>query len=725
MRLTALLVTLCAARAQCAPVGRAGKRQNTWYVPVANAVENVLSKAAGLVHLTTPPFVYHADMEGSKLELIDDLWSSAWVEGIYDRFTAVNPALTYLLEEQRVDDADAGDNRWRQLQGQSRWEAVFMELFRARSQKWVPASTAAISTMMLYYRVPNPIWDTLRYFGRGVMSRTWTEGLCDLAVSRDPGPAYKVVEGITAAVFDNLNMNVDYSAFMTGGEAGHKIEMTNWATVFLPASAMPAGFQGIDALLGAGGIFKPLLNMDDFLDSFSMHAPDIVQAQRVRWARYLEWASVGCIWDTDQFNSPYPPTKFHWHDPIFDRLQASYDDVNFEIKHMRSSNYHKYSDCLMLGGDGLSYMRVIHRMSQDRRQFLETTPVVIPRLGENPHGLFHIMHGDWRIWAPLLMRFAALVGNRQVRADPTVALFNQHQHFLRIVIQACAEYVEEISRTGTDYHLSAAFLRAFERNLSFGEHRCSFAHLCPPRIPIVSPRILTATIVCMSPPAAYIVFFLYMFGFKFLEYRHAVRHNESHALDRLWRENLVSARTALANKTNYRQMSIILVYWGLALLEPLQTFYHNTRTIRWIHSHVGWDMPIEKLNMWIKESVITNISKMQICTFIWRLNFMQHVWRAVMALVRRGRKRETATPRDVQVDVDKIKEFLREHIGTTFAQATQPSDIDVLGIDMADWGGLRNPRGQAPFNQIRRSQNGYREFVEAQVTKLCRWQHWS
>ena len=146
---------------------------------------------------------------------------------------------------------------------------------------------------------------------------------------------------------------------------------------------------------------------------------------------------------------------------------------------------------------------MLQRISQDPRKYLETKPIVIPRMGENPHGLFHIMHGDWRIWSPLLMRFAEIVDNKQVKADPTVADFNTCQHFLRIVIQACAEFVAEISKSGTDYHIVQAFTRRdAEKNLSF----------------------------------AYIVFFLYCFGFKFLEYRHAVRHNESHSLDRLWRE---------------------------------------------------------------------------------------------------------------------------------------------------------------------------------------------
>ena len=671
-----------------ATLGRPAKRRNSWYSPVATAAENLLSRAGELLHLTTPPLTFHMDNVGAKANLIDALWGSSWTEGISSRFSDANPALRFLLEQQTTDGEES--HRFHGLQGQSRWEATMSTLLRSRSQKLVPIETAALSIMWLYYRVPQPVWDTVSYFGRYVMSRDWTENVCDLALERDPGPAYPVVEGITAAVFDNLMMNVGYSSYMSGGQAGRKIEMTNWATMFMPAAAMPAGFQGIDALLGAGGIFRPLLDMEEFIDGFSMFAPDIVRNQRARWSKYLEWAAVGCIWDSEPFDSPFPPTKFYYHDPIFDRLQSSYEDVNFEMDVMRRSRFHGLSLALMLGGDGLSFMRLIHRLSQDPRKYLDTAPVIIPRMGENPHGLYHFMHGDWRIWSPLLLRLALVVNNRQVKADPTIVDFNKHQHFLRVVTQALAEYVVEIARTGTDYHACTQFLADSERNLSF----------------------------------AYVVYFLFMFGFKYLDYRQAVRRNESRHLDMLWRENLASTRTSKANKTNYRQMSVILVYWGVALVEPLQTFYHNTRTIRWIHSHVGWDMPIEKLNMWIKESVVSNVSEWQICKFITRLNFMQHVMRTLLSLVRFGRKRDTAVPKDVTDDVKLIKEFLRQNLGTTYATVTQPSDVNLLSVDMSDWGGLRRPRECAPFQQMRAAQGGYRAYVQRQLTKLCPWQHW-
>ena len=651
---------------------------------------DMLVSLAELLHIRTPPFVYNSDSVGSRQELIDALWAGNWVDSVAGRFSVANPALQLLLEKQMVDDADTS-SRFGALQGQSRWEAVLSALFRARSQRMIPIETAALSIMWLYYRVPKPVWQAVSYFGKSVMSRSWVESLCDDAIERDPGPSYPVAEGLTAAVFDNLMMNVDYSSFATSDSGGRKIEMTNWATVFLPAATMPSTFTGMANLLGAGGIFRGDIDLEDFIDGFSQLAPDIVSNKKFRWKHYLDLAANGNMWEAAHFVSPYPPTKFHFHNPIFDRLQSSYEDVNFEVDLMRGSVFHKFSEGLMLGGDGLSYMRLIHRLAQDPRRYLETMPIVVPRMGENPHGLYHFMHGDWRIWAPLLMRLAAVVGNRQVKSDPTIVDFNSHEHFLRIVSQACAEYVVEIARTGTSYDTMQPFLADAERNLSFG----------------------------------YIVFFLHLFAFKYLEYKNAVRRNASKHLDMLWRENLCSTRTAKANKTNYRQMSVILVYWGTVLVLPLQEFYHNTRTIRWIHSHVGWDMPIEKLNMWIKESVVSNISEFQIIKFIARLNFMQHVVRAIKSLVYGRRARDAATQKDISADKALIiKEFLRACIGTTYATATQPSDANLLGVDMSDWGGLRRPRACAPFNQVRGAQQGYRAYVRRQIAKLCPWHHW-
>ena len=122
-------------------------------------------------------------------------------------------------------------------------------------------------------------------------------------------------------------------------------------------------------------------------------------------------------------------------------------------------------------------------------------------------------------------------------------------------------------------------------------------------------------------------------------------------------------------------------------------------------------MPIEKLNMWIKQSVVSNISEWQIIQFIRRLNFVQFVVRSIKSLVYRRRARDSATPKDVAADVALIKEFLRTHIGTTYATATQPSDANLLSVDMSDWGGLRRPRRRVHVRPLTRSVGRRRALV--------------
>ena len=83
---------------------------------------------------------------------------------------------------------------------------------------------------------------------------------------------------------------------------------------------------------------------------------------------------------------------------------------------------------------------------------------------------------------------------------------------------------------------------------------------------------------------------------------------------------------------------------------------------------------------------------------------MQHVCNAIKRLVWWRRKEDEATLKNIDTDVQLIKEFLRMHIGTTYAAATQQSNANQLSVDMSDWGGLRNARASAPYQQIRNSQ---------------------
>ena len=659
----------------------------------------------GLLRLVRPPFVYHMDSPTERKALIDKLWSGQYEDSI-GRFTASNGDLINLFGQQVEVEAGAADElpigrprRPDRLQSSwPRFEGVLLALFRARSQKMVALETAALSVRFLHYRVSRNVWDTVAFFSRLVMHRQWTEQLCDDALKRDPGAPYEVTKALTAACFDNYTIKVGYGSFATVDRKGERFDMTNWGSVSVPASAVPANLS-LQAMLH-GGIFRDDISLTAFARSFSVIAPDIVANQQKRWRHYMQRAKDGKLDEKPNFASPYPPTHFVWHDPIKDRLQSSYEDVNFEVDWIRAHAMHKDSAAVMLGGDGLTYMRIISRLAQSPRLYLWTSPIIIPRLGEHPHGTYHVLHGDWRLWWPLIERAAVIVGNKQVVADPNVSQFNESEHFLRILTAACAEYVLEIAQTGTDVRATSTFLNDADANLSF----------------------------------AYVCQFLYLFGFKFKQMRDSVRTNDSATLDLLWRENLASARAATksgnvgeSGKTNYATMSVVLIYWGCALREPLATAYHNTRTLRWIFSHVGWDMPVEMLNMLIHESVVANITHELIQKFVRRLNFTWVVHRGLERILKANRARDEATLKDIDKDKKLLMEWLRTSIGTTYAQATQASNDNLLGVDMSRWGGDRDAaakRRGAPWAKRVAVMQDCDEYVRRKMRDYCHWHSW-
>ena len=657
--------------------------------------KRVAKHAAELLHLHRATHVYNLDIVEERQRLLADLWSGDYAAAM-GQLSSTNEHFIGLLSHQS-DSVNSTARFAPIVSAWPRFEGVLTALFRARSQKTVTLMSAALSVRLLHYRTPRPIWDAVHFISRIVSSPQWTEQLCADALLCAPGPPYPTAGGISAAVFDNFSMQVGYSSYATSDAAkkGYKLDMTNWASIIIPADAVPGGAFDIHAMLNSGGIFRRDNVLQEFITRFSPVAPTTIANRQRRWCEMLDRsggvAALLPLLEKPVFNSPYPPTFLHYQSPIFDRLQSSYDDVNFEVDLMRGTAFHRYSGLIFLGGDGLTYHRLISRLRQDPRRYLMTTPVVIPQLGEHPHGTHHVLHGGWRLWWPLLAVLAQVVDNKQVVSDPEVSVFNEHEHFLRICVRACAEYVVEIASTGSDYHLPTRFLQLVDANLSF----------------------------------AYVCQFLYLYGFMFLQMRDAVRQNQSSILDLIWCENLATARAS--GTSNYSVMSVIRIYWGVALREPLNSIYHNLRTLRWIHTHVGWDMFIEVLNCIIRSSVASNVTQDFLKKFISQLNFTSVVNRALDSQLKANRERDKAKAKNIDQDVVLIKDFLRASIGSNWGQATAPSEANLLNVDMATWGGQRNPRQHTPWAQMDRAMSGdhnYRTYVVEKLTEYCHWHMW-
>lgn len=388
---------------------------------------------------------------------------------------------------------------------------------------------------------------------------------------------------------------------------------------------------------------------------FYSDSPEIVANKKGRWVRYMQATRNGRLLDRPPYRADWSPHKVY-HEPIFGALQSSYSDVEKELRVMSGRPPADYSDqdpeypasfrsasILFVAGDGLALMRLNHLLANKPDIYIDSTPLIIPIQGEHPHGLFHVMHCEWRLHRQFIMWCAKQVGNAQVIEDPNVSVFNEHRYFfLNVLTRACAEYLVFIAGTPGAETLDEplGFLAKADANVNF----------------------------------AWVCHFLFDAGFFVLDFLQAVRANRSHTLDLLWREFFASAHSATANKTQYVPMAIMRVFWGMALTDELSALYHKIRTLPGGLGGIGWDMAVEMLNAAIKAHVAHRVSEAQIRQFIrsWALlECVQQRMREFNGAGRAARAQEHS--KDATADVRKLVDTFKKVIGTTWAAAVQPN----------------------------------------------------
>ena len=244
---------------------------------------------------------------------------------------------------------------------------------------------------------------------------------------------------------------------------------------------------------------------------------------------------------------------------------------------------------------------------------------------------------------------AAVVDNDQVVEDPNVSVFNVHRFFfLNVLTRACAEYINFVGKLpgAEDLADSEAFLAIAERNRDFA-WVCHFAHDA---------------------------------GFFMLDFLQSVRGNDSKKLDILWREFFPSAHSGTANKTQYVPMSIMRVFWGMALTPELDALYHKLRTVPTsdaLGSGTGWDMIIEQLNGAIKDHVSHFVSEAQVSHFVQNWALLEQVQAHMREFAYGPGAGQAALSHqiDASADVATLVEKFKEVIGTTWAQVTRQNTV--------------------------------------------------
>ena len=153
------------------------------------------------------------------------------------------------------------------------------------------------------------------------------------------------------------------------------------------------------------GIFRDDLSLDEFARSFAPHDPQIVRNKRERFVDFLNLARPPAGGEPGPLLARPVGFTPGWHarvetlPPLFNRLQASYDDVEHEADYIIAEAKRRDPECAMVvaGGDGAWFQRYVHLVARKQHKYLRSKPVVIPKLGEQPHGLFHITHAGWRV----------------------------------------------------------------------------------------------------------------------------------------------------------------------------------------------------------------------------------------------------------------------------------------------------------------------------------------
>mmetsp|Transcript_28063 Transcript_28063/g.68020 ORF Transcript_28063/g.68020 Transcript_28063/m.68020 type:complete len:291 (+) Transcript_28063:211-1083(+) len=213
---------------------------------------------------------------------------------------------------------------------------------------------------------PGRLLDALSCFFRGVvMSEKWVEKLVSHAVAADPGPEYEVMPRISCTIFDNLTIRIAYKAYTTQNSTGFRMDMTNWVKIPLPqhiaptfsaeriCAAAPLKHLHICAIsahrsdlrrAGKEGLFKRSLSKREFLHKFSPHNLEVQRNKNERFVKFLNQVQQGKLFDRPAYTSPW--TAYIQTMPTMpERLQGSYEDVEYELNHMRQNCKDHGSPC--------------------------------------------------------------------------------------------------------------------------------------------------------------------------------------------------------------------------------------------------------------------------------------------------------------------------------------------------------------------------------------------
>ena len=621
-------------------------------------------------------------------KMIQWLWDGDYT-GCTTELLDLNPDLSEYLNESTANtthppsEPKAREGFFRRRSTRQNFSAGL--LARLRSKDLVPKHQLLLSIEAHAKGLNTFLWDMLSSV-RVLLSRNWVHDLISESMTYYPGPDYQCIDWASAVVFDNYTAQFNYDARHTSDTQGERLDMTNWASIFLPRSTLPnVDLGNLPGDTPLARTFKTNFDKFSVVELCSPLHNDITSFRRARWSESFAAIRAGTYFDRPEYD---PPLAHHcyWQPPMPDVLQSSNAHVEYELNHMRGHDMHKNTYYMFVAGDGLSINRVNHALTRMWGKYLGEYPVVIPIQGEHPHGTAHICHMGWRPYYPLLRGLLKAIDHTECKADWTVAAYNDYDHSLCIIIEGVAKYFLHLEAGG-----GGPDLDDMQAVMDFCEDSLDLAWLAS---------------------------FLADYGYLYWYFRQAVRSNDSDTIDLIWRECISFMHTSESNKTQYAPMAIMRVYWGQALAPPLAAVYHKNRTLSMLGlpgSNIGWDMWMEKGNYAISMNVVRP-SHERIAKFMHELNFTGHVSRQLEKHLMAQRHRNPAKKVKVDADVQMLVDHLVQTLGGTWAEAGAPSSHSDCKL-------INPPRSPKPWESIKRSVSdaSFDEWVRSHIADKVRW----
>ena len=405
-----------------------------------------------------------------------------------------------------------------------------------------------------------------------------------------------------------------------------------------------------------------------FASKFFISSPDIAARKSSRFTRFLANTPGGRLFERPKTKPSYV-AYMDYHPPMPYVLQSSYEDVEAELNILRGRHLDKL--ILFVGGDGLSINRVNWLINMHVDVYLEQSPLIVPRMGEAPHGVFHVMHAGWRLYVKLIRLCADELNNKQIVDDPSVKQFNVSLHFLWRITRAISEYFIHLSRSpgGPELDMLDEFQRAANLNSDF----------------------------------AWLFHFVYDFAYLVLDFKQSVRSCDGDALDLLWREFFALGHCSSANKTQYVPMSVMRIFWSECAHPALNALYQSTRSVPMSDKEgamVGYDCPIEWLNGAITAGVNANVTLERIERFVDLYALFQHNHHIMREWSQPAREKYESFMKDIDADVGKILEWLVEKVGADWHAVCQRSTWQNSQPPCPQ---LIDSRSVTPWEEIRRN----------------------